>query len=122
MRRWYHNHADEYNAERRGKYAQDPAARERARLRAQEYRTKKPDIGRQLYREIDGKTFPVYTSGQLAQALGCSPQLLRNLEKRGTIPQAVFPTKHRLYLKHQMQLVIDFREGKITVEQLHDGW
>lgn len=113
VRRWYHNHADEYNAARREKYASDPSVRHKATLRAKAYRDKRKDglaIERTIMREVEGEMVVVFTSGLVADLLECTPQMLRNWEKRGWIPPSVFPDQHRLYMKHQVALIKSLKD------------
>lgn len=111
VRRWYREHRDDYNEERRRRYKADPEVREKARARAQEYREQiraGKSIERTLYRNINGARTEVYTTGQVAEYIGCSSQMLRNWEtKRKWIPPSTFPDKHRLYTMEQVELIAD---------------
>lgn len=121
VRRWYHGHADEYNEKRRQKYQDDPDARKRARERARKYRERRRKGNAvsddPLYRYVNGSgpceygvgtRIEVWTTGQIAEELGATPQMLRNWEKKGWIPDSIFPDKHRLYTGHQKSLIIGF--------------
>ena len=108
VRKWYANHREEFNALRREKYAKSIDSRKKARVRAARYRQGKREgitIDRELYRTVAGKSLRVYTTGQVAEQLECSAQMIRNWEARGWIPNSVFPDSHRLYLKHQVALI-----------------
>lgn len=110
VRRWYKQNKDEYNAKRRERYQADKEQREKARERAARYRAENPSIERQLYREYNGKRVPVFSTGQVAQKLGRTPQMIRNWEKEGMIPESVFPDKHRLYTQKQVDLILALAE------------
>lgn len=100
--------------ERRIQYAQSKKLREQARVRARKYRARRradPSITRKLYRTVDGKRCRVFTTGQVANYLGSSPQMIRNWEDRGWIPPSVFPDKHRLYMQHQVKLLQTLRDS-----------
>lgn len=135
VRRWYHANKDEYNAKRRERYAANKEAREKARERAARYREENPTIERQLYREYKGKRVPVFSTGQVAQEMGRTPQMLRNWEKEGMIPDSVFPDRHRLYTAKQkggiMNLAATIQASggawahpdvKKAVAKLHKEW
>lgn len=135
VRRWYRENKEEYNEKRRERYAANKEAREKARQRAQAYRDANPTIERQLYREYNGKRVPVFSTGQVAQEMERSPQMLRNWEKEGMIPASVFPDRHRLYTAKQKKgiialgVVIQKSGGswahpdvKKAVARLHKGW
>jgi hypothetical protein len=127
VRRWYHNHADEYNEARRKKYASDDGARERARQRAREYRARRrngaePLSNEPLFRFVnkdgpcpygEGVRIPVYTTGQVAAYINSTPQMLRNWERKGWIPASSFPDKHRLYTKNQAFMIVSLAEFMI---------
>jgi hypothetical protein len=119
VRKWYHNHSEEYNEARREKYAADKEARDKARERARKYRDRRRKGGGvttdPLYRYVNGKgsceygqgeRVPVWSTGQIAADIGCTPQMLRNWERKGWIPDSIFPDKHRLYTQHQYELVV----------------
>lgn len=111
FRRYYEENRDEYNARRREKYQQDKETRAKARERAREYRAANAPVERQLIREINGRQVKVFSTGQVAQEMGRTPQMLRNWEKEGLIPESTFPDKHRLYTKRQKSMIIDL--GKV---------
>jgi len=120
VRRWYHNHSDEYNELRRRKYADDKELRDKAKKRAKDYRKRRrsgvvQDSG-PLYRFVngegpcsygEGKKIPVFTTGHIAQMIGSTPQMIRNWELKGWLPSSLFPDKHRLYTMTQVKLVVE---------------
>lgn len=111
VRRWYSSHSEEYNTKRRDRYSKDQSIREKAQLRAKTYRESKRSgrkIEREVYRTLNGTTEQVYTSGQVAEIIGRTPQMLRNWQSNGWIPQPTIPGKHRLYTENQVQLIDDF--------------
>lgn len=110
VRRWYKQNKDEYNAKRRERYQADQEQREKARERAARYRAENPSIERQLQREYNGNRVPVFSTGQVAQKLGRTPQMIRNWEKEGMIPESVFPDQHRLYTQKQVDLILALAE------------
>ena len=114
FRRYYDENRDDYNARRRDKYAQDKETREKARERAREYRASKPVVERQLTRVLNGRNVKVYSTGQIAQEMDRTPQMLRNWDKLGLIPESVFPDKHRLYTAKQKRMII--RLGEVIAE------
>ena len=105
-RKWYGDNRDDYNALRRERYAASKNAREKARLRAARYRSEDHEIERSLTRELNGKTVDVFSTGQVAEAMGRTPQMLRNWENADMIPPSSFPDKHRLYTKAQMRMIV----------------
>lgn len=110
VRKWYGENREEYNALRRERYAADQEVREKARQRAAEYRKNKPTIERVLHRDLNGKRVRVYSTGQVAQAMERTPQMLRNWEKADLIPPSSFPDKHRLYTSKQLAMVVKLAE------------
>lgn len=119
VRKWYHGNADEYNAARREKYANDPEARQKAVDRAREYRARRRVGGMQefkpLYRYVNrlgnscvygaGTRVRVWTTGMVATSIGATPQMLRNWGRKGWIPLSQFSDTHRLYTNHQCRLI-----------------
>lgn len=118
VRKWYHGHSETYNESRRQKYASNLEAREKARERARVYRERRrTGVGQTespLWRYVNGegsceygqgKRIPVWTTGQIAEDIGCTPQMLRNWERKGWIPASMFPDKHRLYTQNQAGLI-----------------
>lgn len=114
FRRYYDENREEYNLTRRTRYANDPEAREKAKQRSREYRQSNAPIERQLTREYNGRNVQVFSTGQIAQEMGRTPQMLRNWDKADLIPDSVFPDKHRLYTKRQKSMII--RLGQIIAE------
>lgn len=107
VRRWYGVNRDEYNAERRARYAASKSARKKAQQRAAEYRTRSiKTIKRKLTRELNGKVVEVLSTGQVAAMMGHTPQMIRNWEQEGLIPMSVFPDVHRLYTKRQARMLV----------------
>ena len=109
VRRWYGDNRDEYNALRRARYANNPSAREKARLRASSYRESintGMQVVRKVTREYEGKNVIVLSTGQVAEMLDRTPQMLRNWERDGLIPKTVFPDTHRYYTKRQARLLV----------------
>ena len=106
-RKWYAENSEDYNALRRQRYAANKEARDKARERARRYRQGDHDISdRELTRVLDGKTVRVYSTGEVAEAMNRTPQMLRNWENAGMIPASVFPDKHRLYTRSQMKMIV----------------
>lgn len=135
VREWYKKNRDEYNAKRRERYAADEETRQKARERAERYRKESPKVERQLYRELNGTRVPVFSTGQIAQAMNRTPQMLRNWEREGLIPESSFPDKHRLYTAKQRDLIIELGaviaankgswsapDVKKTVAAIHKQW
>ena len=107
VRRWYGENRDDYNAPRRQRYADNKDTRVKARIRAANYRKKGPKIERELTRVIDGKTVVVLSTGQVAALMYRSPQMLRNWEREGLIPRAIFfHDAHRFYTKKQARMIV----------------
>jgi len=105
-RDWYNQNREEYNAKRRERYAANKDAREKARMRAARYRDQKPAVQRRLTRELNGTQVKVFSTGQVAEKIGRTPQMLRNWESNGLIPECVFEGKQRLYTTKQVELII----------------
>jgi hypothetical protein len=105
-RKWYAENSEDYNALRRQRYAANKEARDKARERARRYRGEDHTIERHLTRDLNGKTVRVYSTGEVAEAMGRTPQMLRNWEAAGLIPESVFPDKHRLYTRKQMSMIV----------------
>jgi hypothetical protein len=109
-RKWYDENREDYNALRRQRYATDKETRAKARDRAATYRGQvragKRSIERELTRELNGKTVRVYSTGEVAEAMGRTPQMLRNWENAELIPPSSFPDKHRLYTRSQMRMIV----------------
>lgn len=150
VRRWYHNHSEEYNEARRKRYASNDEIREKAKERARSYRAQRRNgtelNAEPLYRFVnekgpcpygEGLRIPVFTTGHIAQVIGSTPQMLRNWEQKGWIPDSMFPDKHRLYTQHQVQLIVGLavfmveyrkspkkmKKGLLTmVEIIREGW
>lgn len=107
VRRWYGENREEYNSLRRKRYAQNKDARDKARLRAAKYRKSGVSIEREVVRVVDGKTVVVLSTGQVAELMDRSPQMLRNWEREGLIPKATFfYDAHRFYTKKQARMII----------------
>lgn len=135
FRRYYNENRDEYNAKRREKYHTDKEAREKARQRSREYRAAGKPVERQLTRELSGRNVKVFSTGQIAQEMGRTPQMLRNWEKEGMVPESVFPDKHRLYTAKQKRMIMGLGETiaanggswsaipvKRAVAKMHKRW
>ena len=135
VRKWYDENRKDYNAVRRERYAANGDAREKARQRAARYRKEAPTIERQLTREYHGRNVSVLSTGQVAALMDRTPQMLRNWQKEGLIPESVFPDKHRLYTKKQSRAVVRLdtliRENngswaapkvKKAIVRLHKNW
>lgn len=110
VRRWYGDNREEYNALRRQRYADNKQTRDKARHRATDYRGRQRagevEIERELTRELNGKTVVVFSTGQVAELMGRTPQMLRNWEREGVIPKSIFSDKHRLYTKKQARMIV----------------
>lgn len=113
-RSWYTENKEEYNAKRRERYKANKEQREKARQRAARYRAENPSIERKLYRELNGKRVEVFSTGQVAEAMGRTPQMLRNWEANDLIPESVFPDKHRLYTGKQKRMIV--RLGEVIAD------
>ena len=109
-RKWYGDNRDDYNALRRERYAANKDARVKARERAGNYRAQRQvggrEIERVLTRELNGKVVRVYSTGEVADAMGRTPQMLRNWEQAGMIPPSSFPDTHRLYTRTQLRMIV----------------
>ena len=105
-RKWYGENREDYNALRRQRYKENKASRDKARERAARYRSEAHKIERTLTRELNGKQVEVFSTGQVAEAMGRTPQMLRNWENANMIPPSSFPDKHRLYTKAQMRMIV----------------
>ena len=113
-RKWYSENREDYNALRRQRYADSKDSRDKARERAAQYRAELQVCGRQiervLTRELAGKTVRVYSTGEVANAMGRTPQMLRNWENANLIPPSTFDDKHRLYSKAQLRMIMSLEE------------
>ncbi len=124
VRRWYGNNRDEYNAKRREEYANNPEAREKARIRAAGRRQAQHDgvvtvPTRVLYRDVNGRQMRVYSTGQVAAMMARSAQMLRNWENGGLIPLSTFPDTHRLYTKGQATKLVALAD---VMKRTGGGW
>lgn len=121
VRKWYHGHSEEYNDLRRQRYAEDKEVREKARQRAREYRNRRRKgasiSSDPVWRYVNGsgacdyghgRRIRVWSTGQIAEIIGATPQMLRNWERKGWIPDSIFPDKHRLYTGEQVNLIVEF--------------
>lgn len=113
-RKWYGENRDDYNALRRQRYADSKESRDKARDRATNYRGRqragKVEISRVLTRVINGRTVEVFSTGQVAEILARTPQMLRNWENADMIPPSTFDDKHRLYTKAQVRMLVSLEE------------
>lgn len=108
VRRWYRQHRDEYSDERKRRYRTDKKRRDKARKAAASYRKARKKghaISRTLHRDVNGVQVEVFSTGMVADESGCSSQALRNWETKGYIPPSIFPDRHRLYTRHQVELI-----------------
>lgn len=113
-RKWYSENREEYNALRRERYADSQESRRKARLRAADYRerVRKGEVllvGR-VFRQVGGKAVEVYRTGQVAEIIGRTPQMLRNWENADLIPLSTFEDKHRLYTKAQVRMLVSLEK------------
>lgn len=118
---WYARHAEEHNARRQERYANDADVRQKARAQAARYRKKVAAEGL-LPRLRDG----LYTTARVAAILVVSAQTLRNWEAKGSIPKATNGGKQRLYTEHQVTLLAAWaqaeRDGdRLQKEQARQG-
>lgn len=118
-RNWYTENKEEYNAKRRERYKANKEQREKARERAARYRAEQPDIERELFRTYKGKKMRVFSTGQVAAEMNRTPQMLRNWEKEGLIPEAIFPDHHRLYTVKQKSMILQLAE---TIAANNGSW
>ncbi len=99
---WYERKGEEYNAQRRKRYQDNPELRAKARQQAAIYR--------QTIRNEDhgpyGMRDDFYTTTGVADILGISNQTLRNWESKHLIPKATYGDKHRLYSQDQVDLLV----------------
>lgn len=52
--------------------------------------------------------------GKAAEMIGCSPQTLRNYERKGIfVPEAVLETGHRMYSVEQIEKFIQEQMGEV---------
>jgi len=105
-RRRYDKNREAHNALRRENYRKNKEAREKARERAARYRSEDHEIERQLTRVVNGVSVEVFSTGQVAEIMGRTPQMLRNWESAGMIPASTFGDKHRLYTKAQVRMLV----------------
>ena len=109
VRRWYGENRESYNELRRQRYATNKETRDKARVRASQRRQDERDgvvvIERKLTREVNGKMVKVYSTGQIAESMDRTPQMLRNWERGGLIPASIFSDTHRLYTKAQASMI-----------------
>lgn len=105
-RKWYVENREGYNELRRKRYAESKESRDKARARAARYRSEDHTIERVLTREVNGKVVEVFSTGQVAEILGRTPQMLRNWESANLIPPSTLGDKHRLYTKAQVRMLI----------------
>jgi hypothetical protein len=105
VRKWYGENREDYNALRRERYAADEGQRVKARERAARYRKDNVEITRKLFRELKGKSVEVFSTGQVAEYLDRTPQMIRNWERASMIPPSSFPDAHRLYTQKQMDMI-----------------
>lgn len=110
VRRWYGENRDEYNALRRERYASNKDARKKAQLRAAKRRKEERNGGvsilRRWTRELNDKRVEVLSTGQVADMMKRTPQMLRNWEREELIPKSVFPDTHRLYTRQQARMIV----------------
>jgi hypothetical protein len=107
---WYDNNREAYNELRRQRYAKNKDVRDKACQRAARYRKESPIIERKLYRVVKGKKVEVFSTGQVAEMIGRTPQVLRNWERAALIPPSIFPDKHRLYTKPQVAMLVSLAQ------------
>ena len=61
---------------------------------------------------MDGKKY--VKIGKAAEMIGCSPQTLRNYERKGIfVPEAVLETGHRMYGVEQIEKFIQEQMGEV---------
>ena len=61
---------------------------------------------------MDGKKY--VKIGKAAEMIGCSPQTLRNYERKGIfVPEAVLETAHRMYSVEQIEKFIQEQMGEV---------
>jgi len=108
-RKWYEDHAEEFNKKRRQRYKEDKAYREDQKDCARVYREKGPTmidrVGQQRVRFVDREAVTVYTMSVVAKMVGRTGQAIRNWESRGYIPKPTFIGKQRVYTKNQIDLI-----------------
>jgi hypothetical protein len=106
VRKWYGENRTTYNQLRRARYAENKEARAKARERAANYRNKKTAITREIFRDLDGQKVRVFSTGEVAAKMNRTPQMIRNWQKQGLIPETSFPDTHRFYTSAQMDLLV----------------
>lgn len=109
---WYRNHRTEHNEHRRERYADDPKVRLKAKQQAQRYRERlrdgyQPEPAKQ-YREIDGKKQRVFSTGDVARALGVSTTTIRKWADYAVVPEAARHGNRRIYTERQKNLLLVF--------------
>ena len=109
--RWYERNSDEYNAQRRERYSQDPEARAKAienAKRQREVRRKAGPISTDPIRR-DGQY--VYRTAQVAVMLDKSTETIRGWRRNGWLPEAdkrvLYYTKPQITLMKKLAKVID---------------
>lgn len=138
VRRWYKENREQYNLERRRKYAFDGQTSKDAVNRSREYRSKakgKP-VSRSIYLADKNGAVELFSSGTVAQKFNRTAQTLRSWETRQWIPRPhVEGLSQRFYTREQIDLIkkivdfIDEHKGSTTspefeavVEEVHQNW
>ena len=104
--RWYDRNGATRNERRREAYVRDPAARKANIERARKWRkdrAKGVAISREIYKFLDGIRVRVYSTGQVADKVGVSPQTLRVWDQKDLLPKPLFPGTHRYYTRAQVK-------------------
>ena len=107
-RKWHAAHKEELNAKRREKYRENKEYRQKAIEQSRQTRRKISAEGvseEPTYRMLNGVRVEVFKVGQVAELAGVAPQTLRKWSDNGTIPPSIFPGRHRLYTRPQVNLI-----------------
>lgn len=135
FQKWYGRNSENLSRKRKEQYANDPEFREKALARAKDYRNKKKNghVAQKTtrYRNYNGTQQQVFTTGGVADSLGCGVTTIINWESKDWIPLPIFDEPHRFYLQHQVTLMKNLHKAVETkkakqiataIEKVHDNW
>jgi len=126
-KKWYDENKERLNSERRRRYREDKAYRERMLEAGRKWRERtKPKTatsgGRAggpmpiKYISINGRQVKVYSNGTLAKMLGIKIGTLRVWLARGIIPEATYRDdgENRLWTEDQVDVILTARKVSLT--------
>lgn len=105
FKRWYDTNREDFNAQRRAKYAADKEKRNNAIEASREYRRSRKMPRTPIYVKIDGHNRKAYTFDQALDFAGITGSTLQSLHGSGYLPDTTIPGTERLYTKRQMTLI-----------------